>query len=183
MKRRPGSKHSIHHLSKSLKKIGKSVGRRNPGAIARQVMAHARIKREILKCVGRAIRKDMKHVCSKKLSSILRCRSAEDMKNFTWDALHAELDTHAPVFCHILNECIRPKRRETKTGKSRAVIDTAVVGLCSALLLRHWNQRMNLVQRIISTLLYSGHAPKQVFYLCHFRRMYLKSDSTLCTAF
>ena len=40
--------------------------------------------------------------------------------------------------------------------------DNAVIGMCAAILLCHHNSHMNLVQRIISTLLYSGHAPKQV---------------------
>ena len=50
----------------------------------------------------------------------------------------------------------------SKRGTSYAVDDTAVIGMCAAILLRHRNTHMNLVQRIISTLLYSGHAPKQV---------------------
>ena len=54
-KRRPGSKHSIHYLSRSLKKLGRSVGRSNPGAIARQVLSHAKIKKEVIKILGKLV--------------------------------------------------------------------------------------------------------------------------------
>ena len=43
-------------------------------------------------------------------------------------------------------------------GVSYRVTDDAIIGMCAAILLRHHNTHMNFVQRIISTLLYSGHA-------------------------
>lgn len=72
MKRRPGSRHTIHYLAGSMKKIGKSVGRRNCRSIAKQVMSHQRIRKCILLKVGKLLKKDMKNICSKKTSSMLR---------------------------------------------------------------------------------------------------------------
>lgn len=40
--------------------------------------------------------------------------------------------------------------------------DESIIGICAAILLRHHNPQMNLVLRIVSLLLYSGHAPKLV---------------------
>ena len=92
-------------------------------------------------------------------SSILRKRSPDAIKSFTWADFIQEMD---PVFCQILKECVHRKRsKPSKQGTSYAVDDAAVIGMSAAILLRHRNTHMNLVQRIISTLLYGGHAPKQ----------------------
>ena len=40
--------------------------------------------------------------------------------------------------------------------------EEAAVGMCITILIRARNQRMNLVQRLISILLYGSHAQKQV---------------------
>ena len=66
MKRRPGSRHTIHYLAGSMKKIGKSVGRRNCRSIAKQVMSHQRIRKCTLLKVGKLLKKDMNNICSKK---------------------------------------------------------------------------------------------------------------------
>ena len=162
MKRPPGSKHSIHYLTHSMKKVGRSVGRRNCSSVAKQAMSHTRIRQFILKRVGKLIRKDMERICSKQASSILRKRSPDAMKSFTWADFIQEMEQSSPVFCQILKECVHRKRRKvSKQGVSYAVDDAAVIGMSAAILLRHRNTHMNLVQRIISTLLYSGHAPKQ----------------------
>ena len=163
MKRRPGSKHSVHYLTHSMKKVGRSVGRRKCGPIAKQVMSHPRIRPFILKRVGRLIRKDMERMCSVKVSSVLRKRTPTAMKSFSWGDLMDELERFSPVFYQLLKECVHRKRRKvSKRGTSYAADDATVIGMCAAILLRHRNTHMNLVQRIISTLLYSGHAPKQI---------------------
>ena len=153
MKRPPGSKHSIHYLTHSMKKVGRSVGRRNCSSIAKQAMNHTRIRQFILKRVGKLIRKDMERICSKQASSILRERSPDAMKSFTWADFIQEMEQSSPVFCQMLKECVQRKRRKAKQGTSYAVDDAAVIGMSVAMLLRHRNTRMNLVQRIISTLL------------------------------
>ena len=163
MKRRPGSRHTIHYLAGSMKKIGKSVGRRNCGSIAKQVLSHRRIRKCILQKVGKLIKKDMDNICSKKASSLLRKRTPDAMRSFTWGDLAQELEQQSPILYQVLKDCVYRKRRKVSAqGVSYRVNDIAVIGMCAAILLRHHNTHMNLVQRIISTLLYSGHAPKQV---------------------
>ncbi len=163
MKRPAGSKHSISFLSRSLKKIGRSVGRKNPSAIARQVMSHPKIRREIVKVMGKVIRKDMLQVCSKSTPSLLRNRSPEALKSFCWTDLVEELKERAPVFSQILTECVtRRQRKRSKEGKSYSIRDSAVIGVCAAVLLRHRNQNLNLFQRLVSVLFYSAHSPQRV---------------------
>ena len=62
VKRPHGAKHSVHFLTPSMKKLGKSVGRRNSRSVARQVLNHRRIRENVPHQLGRLIRKDMEHV-------------------------------------------------------------------------------------------------------------------------
>lgn len=144
-----------------MKRIGRSVGRGSANAIARQVLQHKRVKGAVLKVVGQQIRKEMMVMCKQKTASVLRDLSSEAMQSFTWDTLVEELKTKAPTLLQMIRECVRTKRRQV-SARSYIVDENAIIGLCTAILLRHRNKNMNLVQRIISVLLYSGHAPKQV---------------------
>ena len=67
-----------------------------------------------------------------------------------------ELHANAPVLISIL-------RAATKTRVCRSNTN-AVVGTCTAILLKHRNPKMGLLQKIISLILYSGHASKQVSF-------------------
>lgn len=162
-KRKSGSKHSISYVTRSLKKLGRSVGRSNPAAIARQVLTHGKVKTEVLKAVGKLVRKEMMYLCKRKTLSLLR-GSPKSLETFSWEQLSDELCQNAPVFCQVIKMCVVRKRRKTsKKGRSNKIDDNNVTGIIAALLLRHRNQRMNLFQRIVSLVLYSGHAPKKVF--------------------
>ena len=151
----------MSYLSRSMKKVGRSVGRSNPAAIARQVMFHAQIKKHILKEVGKVLQRDIKRACQIKTASLLRKRSAEDMCSFSWASLLGELKKNAPVFVKLLTDCV-VRKRKIEGKRSHCASDDAIVGVCASILLRHRNQEMNLIQRIISMLLYSNHAPVQV---------------------
>ena len=108
----------------------------------------------------------MDNVCSKKASSLLRKHTPDAIRSFTWGDLAQELEQQSPIFYQVLKDCVHRKRRKVSArGVSYRVNDNAVIGTCAAILLHHHNTHMNLVQRIVSTLLYGGHAPKQV---CNF---------------
>ena len=63
----------MSYLSRSMKKVGRSVGRSNPAAIARQVMSHAQIKKHILKEVGKVLQRDIKRACQIKINRRYVC--------------------------------------------------------------------------------------------------------------
>ena len=63
MKRKKGSKPTVSYLTQSLKRVGKSVGRRKPASIARQVMCHPRIKKHVIGEVGNLMQEEMKEMC------------------------------------------------------------------------------------------------------------------------
>ncbi len=160
---RKDSKANVHYLTHSLKKIGRSVGRRSRAGIARQCMKDAKIKSSVIQLTVKTIKKEIKAMCAYKNGSLLLDRSSYGLSSFNWDNLIEELKRHAPTLFEILHGCVT--RKKPKNSRSYRVKDEGVIGICAAILLRHQNHHMNLVQRILSLLLYSGHAPKMVCHL------------------
>lgn len=103
----------------------------------------------------------MKMLCKK---SILHGLEDDAVLSFTWQKLSTDLEATAPIFHNLLNEFVKKKMRKiskkklTKQGKSYAINDMAIVSMWAAILLRHQSQHMSLVQRLVSVLLYCGHA-------------------------
>jgi len=54
------AKARVHHLSRSLKKLGRSVGRKNQRSIAQQCMNDSKIKKRIIQITGQYVYKEMK---------------------------------------------------------------------------------------------------------------------------
>lgn len=162
------SKARVTHVSRSLKKLGKGVGRLNRSSIARQAMNDQRIRERILNILGEKIRKEMKAMCSLTDLSILRDTSPKTLQSFKWDTLVAELQQKAPILTKVLRQCSQRTRKPSELQrKTRRIPDNHVVAICAAILLRHRNVGMNLVQRMMSVILYSGNAPKQVHTYIH----------------
>ena len=97
------------------------------------------------------VNQELKYLCSDRVNSVLRSR---DIENFTWERLLDELKSNAPTFWGFLKTCFH-----TRTPRQNS---DAVMGFCSAIILKHRYNRMNVVQKILSLVLYSGHAGKQV---------------------
>ena len=158
----------VFHLSHSLKPLARSVGRRNRSSIARQAMKDKRIRKKVVELTGKLLSKELTRLSSKKVNSRLRDCSVGTLEELTWDGLLQEVGTEAPVMLSLLRECVHVKRRvhqpKAKGGRSarRLPSENAAISMCFAVLLRARSLRMNLVQRMISMLLYGTHAPKQV---------------------
>ena len=93
----------------------------------------------------------MKCLCSSKLNSFLR---SSDVSGFSWDSVVAQLKSHAPLFFAFMQACM-----QTKTPRNN---HSAVLGMCTGILLKHRCREMNLVQKVLSLVLYVGNAKKQV---------------------
>ena len=78
------------------------------------------------------------------------------LKEFTWDKLFEELSFNAPILLSILRDCTQTRRPRTNRS--------AVIGMCFAILLKYRYLKMNLIQKIISMILYAGDSTKQVIY-------------------
>lgn len=125
-------------------------------------MSDQKVKKRIIPIIGKHIRKEMKRMCGLKSISLLRDSTPQRLCSFKWEDLMKEMQQTAPTFFQILEGCVYRKQKGVQMKKSYRVNDESVIGICAAILLRHKNPKMNLIQRIISMLLYGSHAPKNV---------------------
>ncbi len=96
------------------------------------------------------VHKEIATLCSDLVPSVLRDKSPELLKSFQWKCLLDELESHAPI----LKSCIGVRRPASQ--------QQAVIGVITAILCKNRRNSASLVQRIISVILYSGHASKMV---------------------
>ena len=143
-------KHRISQLLPSLTKVGRSLGRRSRMSIVNQVLKDKKMKEIVMKKAGVMLRKELKEMC--KLDSCFCAKDASALEEFQWSNIATELKAKAPILSVLFDNAI------TRTGLER---DITVV-LCSAILVKSHNERANIVQILISLLLYASHAPKQV---------------------
>ncbi len=101
--------------------------------------------------------KELKATCSVDASSILRSRDAETLQSFTWKQLLSQLEKTAPTTTRVLTMCITDQKSAKDKNGPRSANENAIVGLCCGILLRARNQRMNLIQRLISTIRIEKH--------------------------
>ena len=141
-------------LTPKRKKLGKAVARRSNRVVAGECLMIPKVRQYTIRKIGKLIRIELCKLCSQKTSSILRDHSKQRLTDFNWDALEVELVINAPVFLSILRAC-------TETKHPR-INRTAVIGMCTALILRHRFTKMSLIQKMISIILYAGHSEKQV---------------------
>lgn len=133
------------------KHLGKAVARRSQKMIALECMKDPSTRQVLVKLFGKQVRKEVRSMASE---SFLSSQSKDDLKEFQWDRLHAELSLKAPVLLSILLDATK-----TRVPRPNSHI---VIGTCAAILLKHRNAKLSLLQKIISLVLYAGHASKQV---------------------
>lgn len=100
--RRKNSTPTVHHITRSLKKISKGIVRKSRASIARQCMKDARIKSKLIQLTSKAIKAEIKAMCAYKNSSLLLDRSCHGLSSFNWGSLIEELKQHAPTLFEIL---------------------------------------------------------------------------------
>lgn len=167
------SKARAHMIPRSsgLKGLARSVGRRNRASIGRQAVRDPTIRQRVLSLLAKDVQKEMTTMCARRTGSILRQSSVQAITEFSWDTLSAELQRLAPTLYSLLKGCVDVKRRRQKKPQKgvqhrritkRHPSNTATIGVCASILLRHKNVHMNALQRIISLVLHSGHSGKMV---------------------
>ena len=166
MKGKSYSKTHVIPRSSGLKPVARSLGYRSHSAVARQVMRNPKTTAACLQDLEKDIQKELTRVASvRKGSSCLRLKTLDAMESFSWEKLNKELKSTAPSLHRVLQACVNVQRRQRVTERARKThrpSDSAVISVCAALLLRHRNHNLNLLQRIIFLILHSGHAAKQV---------------------
>ena len=138
------------------KHIGKAVARKSHQKIALECCSDPAIKKHILKRIGQEIRNELITMSSDKVESVMHRDSKIELERFSWEKILDEVSANAPVLLNMLTAITKTK---TKRSNTQAII----IGMCIAILLKHRSRRMNLVQKIVSLILYNGSASKQVY--------------------
>lgn len=103
-----------------------------------------------MKKVGTMLRKEVKVMC--KQDSCFCNKDISALEEFQWSYIVTELKSKAPSLHVLLDNAI---------GKLGLEKDVAMV-MSSAIIIKSNSERANIVQRLISLLLFTSHAPKQV---------------------
>ena len=136
------------------RRLCRPLARGSRCAFARKCLNDRIIRGFIVKGLGRSLQHEIAQVCSDNTVSILRDKAASTLKEFTWEKLLEEVKVLAPTLLKILQSC-------TKTRKPRRNQD-AIIGVLVAIMCRHRRPVSSLFQRLVSLILYSGHASKRV---------------------
>lgn len=71
MLQKKGDKHRVHRVSRSLRGVARSVGRKNRKSVVNQVMKDKRMKCIVVKRVGQLVQKELIFTSTKEAKSIL----------------------------------------------------------------------------------------------------------------
>ena len=104
--------------------------------------------------IGSKISREVKSMASSKTDSTMMLKTKECLKSFEWDKFLNEISGRAPILFKILMAAT--KTRSVRSNQLK------VIGMCVAMILKHRNPNLNLLQKMISLILYSGHCSKQV---------------------
>ena len=134
--------------------ISKAAASGHKKGVVEESFADPEVRGYIIQNISRIVQCELKAMCSMRVHSILRSKTNEALKSFKWDTYIKEIQANAPVLYQILLV-------STKTRRPR-INQIAVIGICTAILLKFWCGKMNLVHKIIGLILYAGHSGKQV---------------------
>ena len=163
MEKRHNRRPKVRCISSSLKGLSRSVSRLNRLSIARRCMKDKQIKGKIFDLLGSEIQHELTAMCSKKLVSCFRCTSRDQLEASSWTTLASEIENRAPTLHSLLKICTDVRRVTRPLKRVRRRTSNEIVRVvCASIILRHRNQEMNLLQKIISVILHRGGAAKQV---------------------
>jgi hypothetical protein len=168
----PGSQLKVSHIRNGktiksynvkfspFKRIGKTLRYKKVSYTARACLSLPAGKSEALRQIVTAVKMECRRLCQlKPRPSVLRVKSVDELKSFSWRQVILELRLKAPTFLTILQavgECHQPRRKRRQKARN------SVVGMAAAILLKERNQHMCKPQTVLSTVLYAGRASKKV---------------------
>ena len=140
-----------------MKKLGRSVGRRDRHSIACQVVKDNRLLEKVVDKIGIKLRKELIASASPENNSLFRVTDLSSLSAFQWSYLTKDFQRTAPLLHKILEKCVASNRAKEYKPNQHAIV-TVVAGI----LLRNTSQRVNFLQHLLSLLFYVNHVPKQV---------------------
>ena len=156
------SKQRLFRVTSSLKKIGRAVGRHSKAGIVNQVVKDKVMMRKLVVKMGKELKKELKLTCSHESKSLLKNKSLQAIESFSWLDVVQDLRRTAPLLFSLLFTLTSSSTKTKATINSLDKKQEIPIAFCAGILLRFTSQKANLIQRIISVLLYASHVPKQV---------------------
>ena len=145
-------------------KVGRALAGGHIPSVAKAAMDHRGLREAILQLVLNKIGAECTTLCKRSPPSLFRKIAVEELMEFRWEKLIADLCTKAPLLLQILSSIVSTNdhRNRQKAGAAH------YPGICMAIavILKERNREMCGVQSLISLLLFSAHAEKKV-YLSH----------------
>jgi len=112
---------------------------------------------ELLSTILQTIRIECSMLCmTKPTPSALRITSLKKLSSFKWEDVNIELQQKAPTLFAILKAAAQPTRSRQATPL------TSMIAIAAGILLKSRNKHMCLLQSIVATVLYAGHASTKV---------------------
>ena len=135
--------------------MGKAIARRSKATVVRECINDPMMFKYVVNHISRILQSELRKMCSSEVNSVLKQQMPTYFQDFTWDMLLKEAELHAPVLLALMKACTK-----TKSPRSNRY---GTMGMCIAILLKYRYDKMCLVQKILSLILYAGHSSKQVW--------------------
>lgn len=129
------------------RQLCKPLARGSHCSLARKCLKDSRIRRYISKGFGCLLRKDIARLCSDGEGVF------NNLTKLGWGDFIEQMKVKAPQLLELLQYC-------TKT-KTRRVNQDAIIGVLASVLCKHRRPSASTLQRIVSLILYNGHASKK----------------------
>ena len=126
------------------RQLCKSLARGSHFALAQKCLRDHRVKKYITKGFGTLLRKEIAAHCS----------SDGSLTSLKWDDVLQLMKVKAPTLLPLLQRCT-----ETRTPRPN---QKAIVGTLALILCKHRRPSSSILQKIVSLILYTGHASKKV---------------------
>ncbi|XP_019861291.1 PREDICTED: uncharacterized protein LOC109589693 [Amphimedon queenslandica] len=143
----------VYKVTPSRKDAVNAYARKSKRKIATECLADKKSRQYTLSSISRTIETEVKRMSS--VNSILCSQSPDHLKFFHWDMIYNELQSKAPVLLQFLVSATN-----TKTKRKNRI---AVICTCAAIILKYRYRNLNLLQKVLSLILYSSHCSKKVY--------------------
>ena len=104
-------------LTRSLKSLGRSVGRRNWKSIVNQVIKDSFMKKLVAARLGEFLCKELIETCLPIRNSIFRDKRLSAIERFNWSEVAASLKQTAPILFTLLEKCVCSNHRSSHALK------------------------------------------------------------------
>jgi hypothetical protein len=140
------------------RKLTKLIIKGKPTSVANHIMKDPRYLPALLRRVGQSIGKEVVSLCSDKVASSFGKSKVSDLMCIDWGKMIEEVKVHAPCWSSMILSCFRTLNKNKRS-------DPLVLMIVS-LLCNFRKRSMNVIQKVISIILYAGHCSKKVSVDC-----------------